>query len=146
VSAVKFDGVTMLDGGNSSGLYSSGDSTAVTLTNSRFTGTTLSAGDLSRTYMHNVSLGTQKANESSVVTLSGDGSNQTFAATHTLRFVPRTVALTPLSAAAAKEHYVSAVGTSNISIAFDAAPASASNNLVFSMALAATPHHSMQND
>lgn len=66
---------------------------------------------------------------SDTTTASGDGSTTTFTLTHGLGTTPAGVDVTPLTAAAAGDFYVSAVRSNDLDITYSSAPASGTDNL-----------------
>lgn len=62
---------------------------------------------------------------------SGDGSTVTFTFSHSLGATPTVAHVTPTSAAAAGDHYVSAKSSTSIEVTFASAPASGTDNVTF---------------
>lgn len=64
-------------------------------------------------------------------TFSGDASATAFDIAHGLSSAPSNYQVTPTSSEAGKEHYVSAVDGTNITVTFASAPASGTDNVTF---------------
>jgi hypothetical protein len=64
-------------------------------------------------------------------TFSGTGAQTAFTFPHGLDGTPKTVVVSPRSAAAAPAHYVSAVDATNVTVTFTTAPASGTSNVIF---------------